>query len=333
MSIFDNVTSLAKGAVIGAAEQAVSGAVSGALSGVIGTSLGIPQLPFGGLPASIGGGLQTASGSTSPLSEFLVEIQSNGIAWSNRFYVRFVPPQKVLSDIKQFGAKQADLDPHLLTMRCDMAELPGYSFLTSDTRTMSPIYRTPQQISFTDLNLQFIMSADYAELYFFNYWMFSIKDQSNLFAYYNDIVTTIELTMFDQQNMPVYGVQFVNCWPMSTNPMQVAWQDQDYLRLGVTFAYEQWQPVVYDTNAHSTDLSERIGALSTSIGDTSGLLSGFASSILPSLPGGSKIASFTQMSTSQMLQVGTSILGVKNPTVSGVLSGAGSSLISGLFGG
>jgi hypothetical protein len=315
----------------------VTAAASSALKGVVG-SLGIPALPFGGLPTSTAGLGSGTSTADTPLSEFLVEIQTDGVAWSNKFFVNFTAPALVLDNIRNSSAKapQAILDPQSLTMRCDMAEIPGYQYLTSDTRTMGPIYKTPNQIAYGDLNLSFIMSADFAELYFFNYWMMSIKDESDMFAYYKDIVTNIELRMYDTFNNPVYGTTFWNCWPIATNPMQVSWQEQDYLRLGVSFAYEKWTPLVYGFSEHSTNFSGSRINLGADVAATSSGLSSFTS-LLPNLPGGAQIAAIT---TSSLLKTGTSLVGSvlksTNPVTGAVISAGVSSLsqsLSGSFGG
>lgn len=339
MGIFDSLTSTLSGGIQGAVAGAATGLIAGAVTGALGR-FGIPALPFGGLPSFNG-----SSGGTdkdSKLSEFLVEIQSNGIAWANRFYVNFTPPALIIDDIKNSGLKQASLDPRLLTMRCDMAELPGYSFLTSDTRSMGPIYRTPNQISYPDLNLSFIMSADFAEKYFFDYWASSIKDSSNLYSYYGDIITDIDLVMVSVTNTPVYGAQFTECWPISVNPMQVSWQDQDYLRLGVTFAYKHWEPIVYPAEEHSTDLSLSKLNLGRNLSASSDFLTDFTFGILPSIPGGARALGVLGMSQGEMVRAGVSLIGnkigskVTNGLTQGVVSSGVSALnkfLGGSFGG
>jgi hypothetical protein len=314
MSIFDSLSSTLSQSVQGAVQGAVAGAAQGALSGALGR-FGIPALPFGGLPQFAG-----SSGGTNKstqLTDFLVEVTTNGVAWSNRFYVRFSPPAKVIDDIKNSGLKQAALDTRLLTLRCDTAELPGISFMTSDTRMMGPIYRSPNQVTYTDLTLNFILSADFAEKYFFDYWCGSIRDASNLYSYYGDIWTNIDLTMYTVTNTPAYGVRFLEAWPIAVNPMQVSWQDQEYLRLGVTFAYKQWEPIVYPSVEHSTDLELSRINLGVDVPNSTNFIHDFIFGVLPSIPGGARALGIMGQTPGQMITAGVSLLGNKAKALAG----------------
>jgi len=281
-----------------------------------------------GFGPGVPGGVSSAS---TPLKDFLTEMQTEGLAWPNRFCAQISPPQIIQQIVKLGQVRPSIADNGFLQkliLRIDMAELPGYSFMTSDTRTYAPIMKIPSQILYQDLNLSFLVSANMAEKYFFDYWCYAMRDPNNLFEYYDHITGDIEVTIYNVFNQPVYGIKFIQCWPSSVAPVTLSWQDQEYMRLTVSFTYHHWEPVGHVPQ----DLSQP--ALAPETG-TNQILSDLLFNVLPSVPGGSKFLGFAGMNSSQLIKAGVSILGNSVKTtdpISRTLIAAGTNTFDKFFG-
>jgi hypothetical protein len=330
--------------VSGGLPQSISSAVTGALPGLPGIvsasissgignvigQLGIPQL------GGFGGSTSSSQGPASPLTEFLADIQTHGVAWNNRFYARITPPQTIKDIISDFGERvggtsESAVDPQRLMLRADMAELPGMTWATGETKYLGPTFRRPVQQVFTDLSLNFIVSGDLVEKYFFDYWSYAIKDSSDLYSYFNDIIGEIEVTLYTAQYEAVYGVKFYEVWPISINPIQLSWQDQDTMRLSVSFAYTRWDPLLYSVPSFSLE-----GGNSNPGDGSRNFFKDFAFNVLPSIPGASKFLGYANMTSGQLIKSGISMAGNAIKTsdpISQTLIGAGTATLSKLIGG
>jgi len=349
-SIFSFVPSVS--GAVSAASGVIQNGIGSSVSSALGGLSGLPSAAAGALSSGINGvvgglthqfsGLLGQSGPTgaqnnsqSLMKDFLVDIQSYGVAWNNRFYCSFVPPPMMqelidaggLSDHKSIATVS---DQQHLMMRTDMAELPGYTFTTSDVKTYAPIMRMPNQIIYQDLNLSFMVSADMVEKYFFDYWMYLMRDPNNLYEYYDNFVTDLQITIYAMNNQPIYGVVFHECWPVAMMPIQLSWQDQENMRLSVSFAYRSWETVSYSEPDISAPIPSDPGAKTHSV------LTDFFFNMLPSIPGGGKFLAVAGMSTSQLLRAGVSIIGNKSQTkdpISNALISSGTNSINKFLGG
>jgi hypothetical protein len=321
-------TSIAS-SVIGALPQLsglpslASNAINNGLNSLV-NQFGLPIVDTPG-----GGG--SADNTTSPLKDFLEDMKWNGVAWTNRFHARINIPAAIKDVINTGTSGPNDIDEKGLMLRCDMAELPGTTYAVSEARHMGPSFKRPVTAAYSDLSLTFIMSTNMVEKYFFDYWAYVIKDQSDLYSYYNDIVTNIEVTLYTAQNgQPVYGVKFLDAWPISINPIQLSWQDQDIMKLSVSFAYHRWEPVSYPMPDFASQ-----GSLNGDLTGSFNLLSDFAFGILPSIPGASRALGLLGMSSRDMVRSGVSLIGQSVPTrdpISRTIIGAGTSTINKLIG-
>lgn len=337
-TIIGDATSIATNAVGSSVGQFTSG-----LSGLPSSALGALTSGINGSVSSLlgqfGGGPSGGDNSPSWLKEFLTDIQSNGVAWNNRFYVTFQPP-KMMINLLQNGTLVTrpslsggnPSDSFHLMMRTDMAELPGVSFTTSEVKNYAPVMRMPNQIVYNDLNLSFILSADMVEKYFFDYWIYSMRDPNNMYEYYDNIVSDIYVAMYSLNNQPVYGVRFFEAWPISIMPISISWQDMEYMRLSVTFAYRRWEPVVFPPIQLQPPTENAPGGISA----TNSILSNFFFNMLPSIPGGAKFLGLSQLTSSQAIRAGVSAIGnaarTNNPVTNAVVK-AGVNSFNQFFGG
>ena len=149
---------------------------------------------------------------------------------------------------------------------CDAAQLPGRGFGVTEVRYYGPSLVLPNNSEYQAATFSFICNQKSAERYFFDEWMDIINPTSSFnfeFAenYYCDI-KIYQLAEFNskdpalrEEGRPygehigakpggapdvIYGWTLRRAWPVLLAPTEVSWQDQDIVRLQVTFSYRFW---------------------------------------------------------------------------------------------
>lgn len=161
--------------------------------------------------------------------------------------------------IQPTGERIANLVPRDLLYMCEAVEFPGRGFNTTEIRYWGPSQVMPNNVMYgSGINMQFICSTDSVERAFFDNWMEVINPVSNfMFEYPDNYYADIQIFQLaeyaygqgwtlkepgfqPQQPKATYGWTLHKAWPTLVTPQQVTWQDQDILRLQISFAYKYW---------------------------------------------------------------------------------------------
>lgn len=173
--------------------------------------------------------------------EFLAHLTTTGVAKSSHFQVSIPKVPKGLD-----GGGSAS---RLLAMRCEATELPGRQLVTQDNRVYGPIYKTPYQSLYQDITLTFLETGDFFIRRYFELWLDTIFNSTNNrleypAAYYADMsMTQFDMTVkkgtSELRQIAVWHL--VNAFPVAVNQMPVAWTEDGFHRVSVTFAYEYYE--------------------------------------------------------------------------------------------
>ena len=131
-----------------------------------------------------------------------------------------------------------------LTLVCEQAELPGKTILTVEDKLYGPVRKIGYGQMFIDTTMTFICTAKgWPEKEFFDNWQNKVVDQDLYDAsYYEDYTESIYLRTFTERNIPSYGIQFMEAFPLNVGAINLGWsQNNEYARLSVTFAYRRWK--------------------------------------------------------------------------------------------
>jgi hypothetical protein len=159
----------------------------------------------------------------------------NELARPSRFDVQ-IPIPAILAPFYLNTVKE-------MNMRCEVAELPGRNFNTTERKFGSaPVQKVPYQSTYNDAAMTFIVSGDMKERMFFDQWMELINPSTTYnFRYKNDYVTNIAVTQYDMQNKVTYKSVLIDAYPVTVNQLDLDWTADNYHRLSVVFAYTNWQ--------------------------------------------------------------------------------------------
>jgi hypothetical protein len=128
--------------------------------------------------------------------------------------------------------------------RCEVAQLPGKTFDTVEQKTYGPIEKFPNLVTYTDIDLTFIVDDTMGVKTTFDMWLTYINSRTtNNFKYKSDYVSDIKIYQYSVANKFTYGVNLINAYPISMNQMDLDWSSDGYHKLTVTFAYTYWEQV------------------------------------------------------------------------------------------
>lgn len=135
------------------------------------------------------------------------------------------------------------------SFRCEKAELPGRTLATAeDVVGGGPSLKLPYDVTYNDITLSIICSADMAERELFESWMDRIvgrggRSNAGLISYYNDYALGVSLTVeqIDEEGKPLIAYTLEDIYPTALTPMNASWEETNtYQRFGVTLAYRYY---------------------------------------------------------------------------------------------
>lgn len=133
-------------------------------------------------------------------------------------------------------------DARLLTMRCEMAELPGRSIRTTPMKIYGVVEQFPYMTSYSDIVLTFIVGDDMTEKKFFDAWLEWINPTLNYnLKYKADYAVALRINQYDVQNQLSYSVDLLDAYPTEINKMDLNWSSNGYHKITVKFAYTSWR--------------------------------------------------------------------------------------------
>jgi hypothetical protein len=129
-----------------------------------------------------------------------------------------------------------------LSLRCESAEMPGMSFITTEQKIYGPVEKYPREAVFNEATLTFALSGDMREKIFFDAWMNLINPSSSYdFAWKADYATTVLINQYDVSGQQTYQVGLNEAFPIAINQLDMDWSEQNsHHKLSVVFAYYTW---------------------------------------------------------------------------------------------
>jgi len=166
------------------------------------------------------------------ITDFISSFQ-NDLARPNRFDVNIPIP---LTLIQYRNISQS------LTFRCESTNLPGRTIATTDQKIYNIVEKFPNQTTYQDMDMTFLVGGDMAEKQFFDAWLELINPTTNFnFKYKGDYSTSITINQYDINNNLTYTIELIDAYPIAVNQLDLDWSNDGYHKLSVVFAYTYWK--------------------------------------------------------------------------------------------
>ena len=158
------------------------------------------------------------------------------LARPSKFEVEFTPPSGLRSSYKGTFAD--------LKYRCENAQLPSRTIMTTDQRIYGYAEKFPDGTSYEDISFTFIVSDDMLEKKIFDDWLKLVQptDSYNI-KFKQEYQTKINVKQFNLAGNKTYEVELRKAYPIAINQLDLDWGAEGYHKLLVVFAYSEWSVV------------------------------------------------------------------------------------------
>ncbi len=135
-----------------------------------------------------------------------------------------------------------------LALQCESAELPGKTLLTYDARVYGPGFKVPYLTQYDEITLTFLCTNEFYERKLFERWIEAINpsDTNNLRypkGSSTRYMTNIKVVQYDDFIKKIFAIEMIDAFPVGIAAQPVSWQDDNFHRLSVRFAYQRYKPV------------------------------------------------------------------------------------------
>lgn len=168
-----------------------------------------------------------------------------GLASASQYMVVINPPAGPIFGASTGGILQTTRQQ--LSFLCEQAEMPGKSLVVNDARYYGPNFKYPTQTEYTDISMTFLVRDEMYEKQFFDNWMMTINPTHTYdFRYKKDYCADINVIQYsmireaENKSHPTYMVTLRKAFPIAIAPMSLAWGEEGFHRLQVTFAYTEF---------------------------------------------------------------------------------------------
>lgn len=170
-----------------------------------------------------------------------------------------------ISSIKGLEPKTVSANPSIsryLALQCEMAELPGKTILTQESKIYGPSVKVPYQTQYNEITFTFLCTNEFYERKLFDRWLECIMptDTHNL-RYAKDNATRYmcdpTIIQYDDFIKEIYAVQLIDAFPIGISSQPLSWGEDGFHRLSVQFTYSYYKTKAtgnYDLGAAAGEL-------------------------------------------------------------------------------
>lgn len=179
-------------------------------------------------------------------NKFLSQLNANrGPAKNSLYKVDILPPQILATGTLSITASNFS---EQLSMLCEAAEMPGKALTSENIVIYGPGYNVPYLTTYQNIALTFYCTNIHTERLLFDLWMDSIVNPVTNNARFakginSSYMTGIDITQYDtnaDKEIEIYKVKLNDAFPISIAPQQLAWGDDGFQRLSVSFLYQTY---------------------------------------------------------------------------------------------
>jgi len=178
-------------------------------------------------------------------SEFMAKVDNLGsLARKHKFTIQIIEPSALLNARSEYGtggSVSGSVNPSKIEFLASAASLPGKSFATTTHRMYGFGLDVPYEASYEPVQLTFMNTNDYSPRTFFEDWMANIaRIKSYNMHYYNDFISTVNISAYDDLDDKKYECKLIESWPKSMSAIEMGWDGQDVQTFTVDIQYSWW---------------------------------------------------------------------------------------------
>jgi len=184
----------------------------------------------------------------TPITNFISEVKSAGLAVSNRYTVDFTPPKSLFGT----GFNDTYFQQKML-MFCSQVQLPGINLSSSQSRTFGEVREMPYERLFDNFSLTFYVDSEMKIKYFWDSWVNSIQDSTTrAFEFYKNYITDMTVVVEDKNENATYEVKLYEVYPKTIAPIQLSYDQKEVMQVQVTLNYRYWESQLVGNKIYSS---------------------------------------------------------------------------------
>ena len=177
-------------------------------------------------------------------SEFMSKVDNLGsLARKHKFTIQIIEPSVLRTGSIEgngWGVESSQV-PSKIEFLASAASLPGKSYASTTHRMYGFGLDVPYEASYEPVQLTFLNTNDYSPRTFFEDWMANIaRIKSYNMHYYNDFISTVNISAYDDLNDKKYECRLIESWPKSMSAIEMGWDGQDVQTFTVDIQYSWW---------------------------------------------------------------------------------------------
>lgn len=198
------------------------------------------------------------------VSSFLSGLRSFGTSSTNLYAIRFEKPQVL--DFRDIESGSPISWPNDMTdLYCDSVQVPSRQVNTGDIKALGNMFRYPTGISYSQIDMTFLMDRRNQIRRIFEYWTLSIaNDERNYAAYYDQAVSPkVTIAKYDgyrqdwnnnrnidsfddftkhvKENDAVTVWEMYNVFPFNLGTIDLNSGQKDLVKQNVSFYFERYR--------------------------------------------------------------------------------------------
>nr|DAS94018.1 MAG TPA: Baseplate wedge protein [Caudoviricetes sp.] len=179
---------------------------------------------------------------------FLNTVNDSGFLKPSRYIIEFEKPKALANAERNANNNSSsganfNMDAKKVGVLCHTVSMPQKSIMSYEQKQRGTIYKAPYTVSFDPLMCMFYCDGDMEARRFFENWAsLVINADSNVVAYYDDIIANIWVSILDNENNVRYRVRYKEVYPLSVSPLELSYTMQNtVLNCTVNFSYKYFE--------------------------------------------------------------------------------------------
>jgi hypothetical protein len=179
--------------------------------------------------------------SKTGVRNFVDSFRKTELARQSRFEVVFTIPNQLTTQLNQDKNSPYYIDSQDLTLRCENAQLPSRTLMTTEQKIYGFTEKYAYESSYTDAEFTFYVSDNMKEKFLFDNWLniVSPKNTYNM-NYKSDYDTTVTINQYSLTGNYSYRTYLRKAFPIAVNQLDLDWSSDSVHKLTVVFAYSDW---------------------------------------------------------------------------------------------
>ena len=154
-------------------------------------------------------------------------VVNNPLLEPNRFEVIITGPIPISRDI---------------LFNCHTCDVPGHNIGSFDHSIVGPQRKIPNEEIYDELSTTFYNSHHINELKLINRWMKMIGGNSSYrLAYYNDIISDMQINIYDLQEKLTSTVRIFEAYPIGVSELQLSYNGELPSEITINWTYHSFE--------------------------------------------------------------------------------------------